>query len=232
MAYLRYLAHHPATATRIATQAGRHFVSDPPSDALVTTVAQAFTDSGTDIRATLRALVAHPDFLAGRGTLVRTPVEDFVATLPGARRDGAGARPTTSPSPGRASGVPGPRCSTSGRGPTGSPLGDAAWSSATRMLSSFRMHWNLAGRLVADQGRRLPHAGAAWLPAAGAPPRRVRRPPVRLVLGKPADARTVAAVAGVTGYGRRARSITATPRGRRLAARARDGASCSTPPTT
>ena len=38
--YLRYLAHHPATATRIATKLCRHFVADQPSDALVAAVAR------------------------------------------------------------------------------------------------------------------------------------------------------------------------------------------------
>ena len=37
LAYLRYLAHHPATARRIATKLATYFVSDSPSDGLVDT---------------------------------------------------------------------------------------------------------------------------------------------------------------------------------------------------
>lgn len=53
--YLRYLAKHPATARRIASRLCRRFVSDHPSDAIVTAVAQAYLASGTDIKTTLRA---------------------------------------------------------------------------------------------------------------------------------------------------------------------------------
>jgi uncharacterized protein (DUF1800 family) len=141
--YLRYLAHHPATATRVATKLCRHFVADQPSDALVAAVAKAFTDSGTDIRTTLRALVSHPDFLAGRGLLVRNPVEDFVATC---RVLGVQAKAPTGDDAFARSCIWLPETTLLYQWPRpdGLPLGDAAWSSATRMLNSFRMHWNLA----------------------------------------------------------------------------------------
>lgn len=77
--YLRYLAHHPATARRIARRLCVRLVSDAPSAALVTVVADAYLASGTDIKATLRALVGHADFAAAAGAKVRTPVEDAVA---------------------------------------------------------------------------------------------------------------------------------------------------------
>ena len=77
--YLKYLAHHPATARRIARRLCIRLVSDDPSPALVTTVTNAYLESGTDIKATLRALVRHPDFQAVTGAKVRTPVEDAVA---------------------------------------------------------------------------------------------------------------------------------------------------------
>ena len=197
--YLKYLAHHPATATRIATKLCRHFVADAPSEALVSAVAKAFTDSGTDIRTTLRALVEHPDFLAGRGLLVRNPIEDFVATC---RVLGVQVKPPTGDqSFARACvWVPETTLLYQWPRPDGLPLGDTAWSSATRMLNSFRMHWNLAAGWWPTTDVAYRNSGAGWLP----------KPSLRLdeyvdhlsrsVLGKPADDRTVAAVAGVTGY--------------------------------
>ena len=63
-AYLRYLAHHPATARTVARKMAIRFVSDTPSDALIDQLAQVFLDSGTDIKTTLRALVASVEFLS------------------------------------------------------------------------------------------------------------------------------------------------------------------------
>ena len=77
--YLRYLAHHPITARRIARRLCVRLVSDAPSAALVTAVADAYLASGTDIKSTLRALVRHADFAGAAGAKVRTPVEDAVA---------------------------------------------------------------------------------------------------------------------------------------------------------
>ena len=178
--YLRYLAHHPATATRIATKLCRHFVADAPSDAIVAAVAKAFTDSGTDITTTLRALVAHPDFLAGRGLLVRNPVEDFVATCRVLRRPGAAAHRRPVVRPRLHLGAPRPRCSTSGRARTVSRCGDAAWSSATRMLNSFRMHWNLAAGWWPTKDVTLPQQRRRLAADDQPPARRVRRPPLAL----------------------------------------------------
>jgi uncharacterized protein (DUF1800 family) len=197
--YLRYLAHHPATATRIATKLCRHFVADQPSAALVTAVARAFTDSGTDIRATLRALVTHPDFLSGSGTLVRNPVEDFVATC---RVLGVQVQaPTDDQSFARSCiYVPETTLLYQWPRPDGLPLGDAAWSSATRMLNSFRMHWSLAAGWWPTKDVVYRSNGAAWLPRASLRLDEYVDHLSTSVLGKHADARTVAAVAGVTGF--------------------------------
>ena len=199
VSYLRYLAHHPATASRIATKLCRHFVADEPSDELVATVAKAFTDSGTDIRTTLRALVSHPHFLAGRGLLVRNPVEDFVATC---RVLGVQAKAPTSEDAFARSCIWLPETTLLYQWPRpdGLPLGDAAWSSATRMLNSFRMHWNLAAGWWPTQDVSYRNAGAAWLPSAKPRLDEYADHLSRVVLGKPADDRTVAAICGVTGY--------------------------------
>lgn len=79
--YLRYLAHHPKTADRIARRLCVKFVSDSPSKGLVKAVASAWSRSGTDIKATLRALVSHPEFLGSAGEKVRMPLEETMATI-------------------------------------------------------------------------------------------------------------------------------------------------------
>jgi hypothetical protein len=197
--YLKYLAHHPATATRIATKLARHFVADEPSTDLVTTVAAAFRDSGTDIRTTLRALVAHPDFEASRGRLVRNPVEDFVATC--RALDVLVKAPATDESFARSCvWVPQTTVMYQWPRPDGLPLGDAAWSSATRMLNSFHMHWDLAAGWWPTKDVTYRKAGADWLPAT-----RMRLDQYvdhlsRVVLGRESDSRIVTAICQAVGY--------------------------------
>ncbi len=81
--YIRYLANHPATAKRIAKRLCVKFVSDKPSSGLVKAVQTAFTKSGTDVKATLRALVSHPEFASAGGDKVRMPLDDTVAAIRG-----------------------------------------------------------------------------------------------------------------------------------------------------
>ena len=59
---LDILAKHPSTARFVATKLARRFVADNPPPALVERVAAAFTRSDGDIRETLRALFASPEF--------------------------------------------------------------------------------------------------------------------------------------------------------------------------
>jgi uncharacterized protein (DUF1800 family) len=161
-AYLRYLAHHPATARTIAHKLAVRFVSDTPSAALVSHLASVFRRSGTDIRATLRALVAHKEFRRSVGKKVRRPADDLVHT---ARVLGVKAqRPTRAPAFGIViayahGGDPlygWPR-------PDGAPQHNAAWSSASRMLASFKMHWNLAGGYWPTEAVAY-RAPQSWLP--------------------------------------------------------------------
>lgn len=143
-AYLRYLAHHPATARTVATRLAVRFVGDQPSTGLVDHLATVFRDSGTDISATLKALIAHPEFRGSAGRKVSTPIDDLVATV---RVLGSvAARPTDSHSFANALQYAhgGLRLYTWPR-PDGAPETDSEWTSAVRMLRSFRMHWNLAG---------------------------------------------------------------------------------------
>ena len=144
--YLRYLANHPATARRIARRLCQRFASDHPSDALVTAVANAFTSSGTDVKATLRALITHPDFDAAVDDKVRTPAEDAIACyrLLGAKAE----RPNDDSDFARAVVW---QLQSMGQSPFDWPAPDgfpeygAAWASVGRVLASLDLHLTLAG---------------------------------------------------------------------------------------
>ncbi len=161
--YLRYLATHPSTARRIARKLALRFVSDAPSEQLVTSLAQVFLDSGTDIAATLRALVASDEFWASAGRKVRTPIDDVVATCRALRV--TAQTPTTKESFANALSwtVKSTLCYHWPR-PDGPPDSEAVWAAPTRMLNSWKMHWGLAGGWTPGQQvtYRTP---ASYLPA-------------------------------------------------------------------
>src|SRR6478735_2181696 len=58
--YLEYLAHHPATARRIAQKLAVKFVRDEPSAGLVARLAKVYLKNDTEIAPVLRALVRSP----------------------------------------------------------------------------------------------------------------------------------------------------------------------------
>lgn len=80
---LEILARHPSTAKFIATKLARRFVSDDPSPALVNRAAATFTRTGGDIRETLRALLASPEFNSAESyrAKIKTPFELAVSSL-------------------------------------------------------------------------------------------------------------------------------------------------------
>lgn len=155
--YLRHLASHPSTARRIARKLATRFVSDAPSESLVAAVASAYTSSGTDVKATLRALVAHPDFAASAGRKVRTPAEDAIASY---RLLGADPRkPTRDDDFARAIGW---QLEGLGQKPFGWPQPDGfpdtgiAWSSVGRVLAGLDLHRTLAGGWWPSRGVDYP----------------------------------------------------------------------------
>jgi hypothetical protein len=143
--YLSYLARHPATGRRIARRLCVRLVSDEPSAALVTAVAKAYLASGTDIKATLRALVRHPDFLASAGAKVRTPVEDAVAMY-----RSLGVRPVAPTQDGAFATDFHWLVANMGQQPFDWPRPDGApdvaeaWSGVSRVLRSFEGHHSAA----------------------------------------------------------------------------------------
>lgn len=162
--YIRYLANHPATARRVALRLATRFVSDAPPADLVSHLAQVFTSSGTDITATLRALVRHPAFLDSVGAKVRTPVEDAIATwrVLGVQPQ----RPTRDDS--FANAVLGQVTSMGQRPfdwgrPDGFPDAGEAWTGVSRVLNSFDVHKNVAGGFYPSRDVRY-RADTSWLP--------------------------------------------------------------------
>ncbi|MBA2638569.1 MAG: DUF1800 domain-containing protein [Nocardioidaceae bacterium] len=194
-ALLRYLARHPATAQRIALKLCRRFVADTPSQAVVDVVAQAYLDSGSDISTMLRALVNHPDFAAAVGTKTRTPIEDCVATWralgmqpvkPTRSTDFAaycviqtgslGQRPFDWPRP------------------DGPPDTADPWSSVSRLLASWNVHYGMAGRYQPTTGVTF-RTPESWLPPLPASVVDIVDHVCRQLLCRPADARLVSVVA-------------------------------------
>lgn len=162
--YLSYLAHHPATATRICRRLAVRFVSDTPSQGLVDSLATVYLDADTDIVPVLRALVDSDEFKGAVMRKVRTPVEDAVATWAGLRvdvarphdeQDAANQLSNISKAIGQVVYDWGP--------PDGFPDVAGAWSGAGRMLGSMRTHWNAASGTWPDQGIVFPKP-MDWMP--------------------------------------------------------------------
>ncbi|WP_051549369.1 DUF1800 domain-containing protein [Nocardioides sp. URHA0032] len=167
-AYLTYLAHHEATARRVARKLAVKFVSDDPSDALVARLAAVYLDNSTEIRPVLRALVRSSEFARSVGAKVRDPGEDVVATYraldvrldrPPAgdagdsyaanqivwQADSIGTKPFDWPRP------------------DGQPIDNDAWSSPSRMLATMSVHLDMAGTWWPDKGATY-HSTAWWVP--------------------------------------------------------------------
>jgi uncharacterized protein (DUF1800 family) len=80
-AYLKYLAHHPATAQNIARKLAVRFVSDTPSASLVNRLAHVYLTHGTSIKAVVDAIFKSSDFWAAVGVRMRRPLEDGVGAM-------------------------------------------------------------------------------------------------------------------------------------------------------
>jgi uncharacterized protein (DUF1800 family) len=80
-AVLRDLAHHPSTARFIATKLARHFIADEPPPAAIERLARRFQESGGDLAAVTRALVASPEAWPDRPTKIKTPNELVISAF-------------------------------------------------------------------------------------------------------------------------------------------------------
>jgi uncharacterized protein (DUF1800 family) len=79
-AYVHWLAHHPATAKRVAHKLARRFVCDDPPQTLVDRLAQSYLDNGTATVPVLRTLFSSVEFWMSNGLKTRRPLENVVAT--------------------------------------------------------------------------------------------------------------------------------------------------------
>jgi uncharacterized protein (DUF1800 family) len=163
-AYLTYLAHHPATARRLARKLAVRYVSDSPSAALVDHLAAVYLAGGTAIVPMLRALLEHPEFLASSGRKVRNPADDVVATwraldvqagAPTADDSGANAVLWQTVSVGQAP--------FDWARPDGQPEDGESWSSVSRLLASFDTHYAMSGGWWPKKDLTY-HPVATWVP--------------------------------------------------------------------
>ncbi|CAM3541417.1 DUF1800 domain-containing protein [Nocardioides dubius] len=165
-AYLNYLARHPATARRVARLLAVRFVSDRPPAALITKLAKVYRKHDTAIKPVLKALFESKAFAAAVDSKVRTPEEDVVATY---RVLGYRIHATTgSDSAAEAivwqAGDLGLAPFTWPR-PDGRPDRGDAWTSTSRMLASFDLHYTMSGGWWPSKGFSRT-TGTAWLPAS------------------------------------------------------------------
>ena len=143
--YFNYLAHHPATATRLATKLAHRFVSDSPSTTLINSLAAVYLANDTAIAPVLRALFGSAEFAGSTGRKVRRPLESVIATVrllgldpdAGAGSDGIQALVYQAADGGQAPFGWGP--------PDGYPDSAAAWASTAVTIS----RWNTTLDLVA-----------------------------------------------------------------------------------
>lgn len=77
------LAAHPAAARRVSRRLCARFIADEPPEQAVADVAAAFTASGGDLRATVRAVLLHPAFAdpAIRGAKLKRPLHYLASCL-------------------------------------------------------------------------------------------------------------------------------------------------------
>lgn len=197
-ALLTYLSTHPATAERIARRLCRRFVRDEPPGAVVKAVASAYSRSRGDVKTTLKALRAHPEYYASRRTKLRTPVEDAinVARLLGMRPTGRGndhgfvrqlvwMSESMGQQPFRW-----PR-------PDGFPETSEVYASPARMLRSWELHYALPGNWWKSTAMTRP-TQAATLPTQW--PRRldeIVEHQSRLLLGRSADPEALRAISRI-----------------------------------
>lgn len=161
--YLSFLAHHPATARRIATKLARVFVSDRVPSTLVDRLAAVYLQHDTAIAPVLQALVRSPEFRSAIDKKVRDAGEDVIATY---RVLGVGVKPPRTD----ASAANQVYWQTALLGlapftwprPDGQPVDNASWSSATRALASMAFHWDMVNGFWPGDAVQFPRK-RSWL---------------------------------------------------------------------
>ncbi len=209
--FLRYLAHHPLTAQRLAARLVVKFVTDEPAPDLVDRLARVYLEEGTQVVPVLRALAASPEFADSVGAKVRDPAEDVVATYRVLQVQLQPPRQLTSAAnaivwQSRAIGLmphAWPR-------PDGPPLDNRSWCNPARMLASYRVHHVLSGGYYPTADVRY-RDRTAWMPPLPATFAQVVDHLSRQVLCRPASPALVQACGQLVGA-RPADRITGTHR--------------------
>ncbi|MFC7404456.1 DUF1800 family protein [Georgenia alba] len=83
--YVDHLAHHEATALRLARRFAVRYISDAPSAAVVEDLAAAYLDGDTSIASLVRATLTHEEFRTSAGRKWKRPLE-YVMTIARAAR--------------------------------------------------------------------------------------------------------------------------------------------------
>ncbi|MBI1179849.1 MAG: DUF1800 family protein [Alphaproteobacteria bacterium] len=83
VAVLQDLARHPATARHIAGKLARHFIADRPPEAAVDALAHTFLDTGGDLTAVARRLVALDVAWSESPDKLKSPNEYIVSAMRG-----------------------------------------------------------------------------------------------------------------------------------------------------
>ncbi|HLY04312.1 MAG TPA: DUF1800 domain-containing protein [Rhizomicrobium sp.] len=80
-AALLMLASHPATAHHISFQLAQYFVADEPDSALVGAMAETFRSTGGDLRAVMKTMTTHREFMSPKNfaTKFKTPYRYVVS---------------------------------------------------------------------------------------------------------------------------------------------------------
>jgi uncharacterized protein (DUF1800 family) len=143
VAYLRWLARRPATATSIVRKLVVRYVGDTPPPALVKALTGTYLAHDTAIVPVLRQLFGSAEFAAAAGKKVRRPFEDLVATVRvlGLKPDRTGTVGIQALHWMVADMGQGPLAWNS---PDGYPDVAPAWQSAAGTLARWNAHMNIA----------------------------------------------------------------------------------------
>ncbi len=203
LSFLKHLAHLPATAERICRKLAVRFVSDTPSDALVSSLAQVYLANDTQIKPVLRALIRHTEFVNGTAKKLRTPLEDCVGVI---RAAGIGVRPADPVEVGNSAflnlawtpakaGQPLQGWSR----PDGYPDVATAWDGPSRAEAMLAWHWLATSRDDPTFVGATRPSGVDLLPASSLRFDQFIDHLSKLLFGFPATDRMVRAACAVTG---------------------------------
>jgi uncharacterized protein (DUF1800 family) len=145
---LRVLAEHPATAQTVCRRLVAYFLADEPPAPLVARLAGVFAKSGGDIRETLRAFFASPEFFDPKymGTRLKSPLRQAVSA---ARALGAAPDDATALA-GALAGLGQPLYEADG--PEGYPVTTAGWQKPDGLVRRVGFAGDLAGGRIPGLG--------------------------------------------------------------------------------